>query len=268
MALKRFLFFTLLIVFPLQASFEARLPGTRYMALGLSGRAAATSFSLFANPAAIALSERARIDLFYRTYWGVEGLNGLAVQGSFKALGLNHAVALNRFGNPLYSENDIAWGTAYGWLDGQLQTGVALHFYQLSIERYGSAGALSFSVALQYRPVESITIAAVADNILRPELGQSGEQVPLQGALAFSYAAASGIVLNVDVFKDELYDFTYHIGLAVEVLEQFDLLAGVRDQDVFSAGAAYKNGAFVLDYALELHPILNISHGLGFQYAF
>jgi len=66
-----------------------------------------------------------------------------------------------------------------------------------------------------------------------------------------------------------LYEFEYRFAVKIEVIKNLNILAGLRGEiNNFSSGLEFTTETYSIIYAIDVHPVLNISHALGFGYTF
>jgi hypothetical protein len=267
--MKRSLLILLAIINPLLASFENKGLGANFMALSLSGIASRSlNFTASLNPAMLHFQQNTKISLFYRNYYGIPDLNQMSIHGTLRIRGLPIGVAFNRFGNKLYGESQLIVGSAYA-LDDRVIIGLNSSVYFLDIKNYNSAWTYGFSLAALYLINETFTVTAKIENINEPKIGSAKESLPMTGTLGFSVQAVDDVELMVDIYKEDRYDFEYRFAARINVINRFNFMIGFRENiNSFSTGIEYATEKYSFTYGADIHPTLNISHGLGMSYAF
>ena len=267
--MKKILILSLLILSPLQASFEQKGLGANHLALSLAGIAStSTDFAAYLNPALLTMQPSNKASFFYRNYYGMKDINQIALDGSFKLFDMPMGICVNRFGNKLYGETTITASTAYK-IDENVSLGIGSSFYFLEIQNYNQAWTFGISIAALYVLNDQLTLATVITNINEPTIGEVKETLPLSAVLGISFKPLKEVELLVDIFKEDRYDFGYRFATRINVLKRINILGGIREQiNSFSAGLEYETENYSVSYGADIHPELDISHAIGITYVF
>ncbi len=244
------------------AAFEHLGRGSSVIAMGGASVAAALdAWAAFSNPAILpALDERV-LSLYYSPQ--PFGLKELA-HGSFSfveptSIGA-FAVSGSRFGFELYRELDfqISYG---GTLSDLLSGGVNLHYYHLSIERYGSAGTIGVDIGLLAHVSDQLRWGFTAFNVNAPTIGIAKEKLPQVFVTGLSYSPIPEATIAADIEKDIRYPAELHVGIEYTLMELLDLRAGTTsDPSTLSAGLGIHYSIVQLDYAFTDHTELGATH--------
>jgi hypothetical protein len=92
-----------------------------------------------------------------------------------------------------------------------------------------------------------------------------GETLPSILKLGLKYTPSQKVNIFAEVSKDINFEVRTHWGVEYELIEDFNLRAGVATQPVeitFGAGYQLKNG-FILDIASRYHEVLGLSPSIG-----
>lgn len=271
--LIRIFFLCLIITFLLQASavasFERKDLGSIYIAGGSAGLASLQNdFAVFLNPAQIPYSNPAKVELFYKKFFGLEDLNLIALNSTFRLANVPVGLGVSRYGNKLYNETEIRVGSSYQIMDS-LSFGVTVNGYMLSIARFGNAAAVGFDLAGYYRINSSLSTAFNIGNLNEPKIGHDKERIPLRLSLGLTYRPLGNIEINADAVKDDRFTFDYRIGMGYQMNSWLTLLGGFKQQtNQFAGGFLLVKSKFYMAYSLEYHPNLNASHGVTVGYEF
>jgi hypothetical protein len=247
------------------ASFERQGIGASNVGLSLSGIASRSpDFSTLTNPALI--SGTPIVDLFYRNHFGLKELNQIALCSEFTILEQSLGLGIMRYGNTLYSETELSLATSIQ-LDSTLYFGLNINNYFLQIENYGNANTFGFGISMFYQLNKQLRIAGIANNINEPEIGSSNEKISVSGILGLSYSPITEVEILMDSYKEEYHDFAYRIGARIEILSGINLLAGFQHNiNSFSLGLEFNQNSYAIKYSVDIHPVLNLSHAIGFRY--
>ncbi len=265
-------FFLILLIFfsvsTLFAAFERKGTGASQIGLSLAGSASFnTSFSSFINPALVG-KEKESVGLFYQNYFGLRELNQISLHTRFSINSWPIGIGISRFGNKLYSETELVVASAYK-INDDLIIGAGSSIYFLEIKNYNSSFTVGLSLSLLYSISPQLNIAMVVNNFNEPQIGSAKETIPLSGTLGIMYAPINQVELLFDVYKEDFFDFEYRMAARITVINGINMLLGFRENiNSFSAGLEYRTEGYSIKYAIDIHPIINVSHALGFNYAF
>ena len=257
------------LISTLNAAFENKGGGGGFIGAGSSGIASEeTAFSEIINPAKIYFFNASHINLYYRNFYLISGLDQIAISSNFFVHKIPIGISIDRFGNKLYSEYTATIGSSIKIIDS-LAIGYKINFYHLQIKNYGSASSYGFSIAAFYKINRSFRTGFIFENISESKIGNSNEKIPMNLALAFSYNPVPEIELNFDIFKDNRFDFEYRAGLYYTLNKWFKIMAGFRSEvNSFSGGIQIKKYNFSIVYAVSYHSLLGISNTLSMGYEF
>lgn len=264
----RFIVFILFILTSIShAAFEHKNSGASNVGLSLSGIASSSpDFAVFNNPALI--SGEYSVDLFYRNYFGINELNQIALATELNLFKQPFALGVIRYGNKLYAETEIAFGSSFR-IGETVFLGLAVHSNFLEIKNYGSTWTFGLNFAMMYLINDQIRLAGMLSNFNEPEIGASGEKIPLSGSIGLSYLPIPDMELLIDSYKEDYFDFAYRLGTRIKVIKNINILAGFQNSiNSFSAGLEILQNNYAIKYSVDIHPVLNASHAIGIKYVF
>ncbi len=239
--------------------------GARSLALGFATTAGeADAWSAFSNPALAGWMATPEFGVFYSP--GAFGMSEFATGSgavlypfSFGVAGISFATR----GFDLYRETTVGL-TLAGEIVETISGGVTLNYHGLSIDRYGSSAAIALDVGLAFSPVRRLIVGGVVKTVNQPVLGESGQRLPSVMALGLSYRAHSSTTLYLDLEKDSRYPATVRFGIEHRPIDMVSARAGYQAAyGVFTAGIGIVQDAFSLDYAVQVHPVLSMTHGFS-----
>ncbi len=247
------------------ASGDPSSRGARSLALGFATTAGEPdAWSAFSNPALAGWMAAPEFGVFYSP--GVFGLSELATGSGAVLYPFPFAVAglsISSRGFDLYRETTVGV-TLAGEIVETITGGVTLNYYGLAIERYGNAGAITLDVGLAFSPVRRLIVGGVVKTVNQPVLGESGQRLPSVMAIGLSYGAHASTTLYLDLEKDSRYPATVRFGIEHRPLDVLSVRAGYQTAyGVFSGGVGIAQDAFTFDYAVQVHPVLSMTHGFS-----
>ncbi|MBN1406903.1 MAG: hypothetical protein JW956_03900 [Calditrichaceae bacterium] len=251
------------------ASFEHKDQGSENVASGSCGIASCNNaFAIFINPAKIGLSGNPAVNLFYRNYYGLKDINQMSLASHFSIFKMPLGLGISTFGNKLYRETELRAGVGVELIQ-QIRLGVSLNLYHLDIKNYGSAIGWGFDLAALKAINDEITMAFVVSNLNEPKIGAVKERIPAYFGFGLAYRPLSIIELNLDIIKDDQFDFDYRFGVQYNVNQWFSVICGFRDLvNSVSAGLKITNNNYNLNYGFQYHPQLGGSNSMSIGYAF
>ncbi|MBM2841818.1 MAG: Helix-hairpin-helix DNA-binding class 1, partial [Bacteroidetes bacterium] len=171
------------------AAFEHLARGSNVIAMGgASVSLRSNPWAAFENPGSLTTLEARTLSLHYSPQpFGLKELS----HGSFSYVEPTDigtfAASGSRFGFNLYREIDlhISYGVAVNDL---FSVGVSIHYYHLSIERYGSAKTFGIDIGMLAELTEEICWGFTAFNVNAPTIGVSREKLQQVFVAGISYS--------------------------------------------------------------------------------
>jgi competence protein ComEA len=197
------------------------------------------------------------------------GMSELAVGGasmSYKKEKLGLGLSLNSMGSGLYRENTVKAAVSFRPLE-QAGLGLALSANNLSIERYGSANAAGLDLGLIGSPLEDLTLAAVARNVNRPKIGDTGEEAAQWLCFGASYDLMNRLTTAVQLQNQNGFRPQLRFGQEYRYRNLLALRAGFsQEPSSFSFGFGVFLRKCRVDYGTRTHPQLELSHCFTLSY--
>ena len=253
-----------------QSAFEHMAHGSSTIAMGgTSSGVLNNPWAAFCNPGSLSTLESRTLSLYYSPQ--PFGLRELA-RGSFSyveplTIG-TVAVSGSRYGFDLYREVDVQLSYGRG-INDMFSIGGSIHYYHLTIEKYGSASAMGADLGLLARVTDEVQWGFAAFNVNGPSIGSSREKLPQVFVTGISYAPTSDAVLVADLEKDIRYAVELHVGVQYSPLEVLALRAGtISEPSVLSVGLGIHYSLIRLDYAFTNHSDLGATHHISLSLSF
>jgi hypothetical protein len=164
------------------------------------------------------------------------------------------------------SEEGAVFSTYSRWVGG-FSTGIGLKFIYKKIHDAVAVGA-GTDIGIIYQK-EELSIGAAVKDITTSPLFWEGrtEHIAPSYLLGFGFKRKIGkipVLLEVDLSQDD-YGFNHNFGTEVEINEWLKIRGGFFN-DQLTTGFGIKKLPFLVDYALNLHPDLLISHRVSLLY--
>lgn len=222
------------------------------------------TWSVFQNPAMIP-DNGSHVSFFAIRYYGISELTDSALSGvhhlTFGSLG----VGLHSYGFDLYRENQFR--LAYMKPFENFRLGVSLQYQHVTIERYGSAGALALNAGFGVQLDDDLWLGAQATNLNYGTLGEANEELPRELSVGLSYLMADKVLFASDIVKDVRFPFSYRSGVEVDVFDEFMYLRGGISTEplTFSLGLGFSRAFWSANFAAQHHEWLGWSPGIDFK---
>lgn len=223
-------------------------------------------WSVFNNPGALGEQENVMTLFSYENRYGIEGLSNMSA-GILAPLPLGVAsLGVFRFGDNLYSEQNVALG--YGNTFGIASLGVRVNYRQYTLEGFGNRGVVTLDFGGIAQVSEELYFGAFIRNINQAQLSDlQNERVPTVLNAGCSYRPVEKVVLNAEVEKDIDLEASFKSGMEYSFLPKFSARAGIRTRPFTNYyGLGFKTWKITIDYALTMVQILGSSHQVSLAY--
>ncbi len=246
------------------------LVGAKQSALSNSAVAQSNdAFGIYGNPAGIAQMHWREFGIYYSpSPFGLKELaNANAVYVEPTSFG-NLGIGFSLYGFELFKENKLALTYANEFWNNYF-IGVTLIYQNLKIKNYGSANAFNLILGGISYITNDLRIGFSIENLLRSTYGEEKNQIPVIIQSGFSYDVLDNAVVNIAVFKELGYNFSVRFGAEYLPVEFLALRFGMNTfPGKYSAGVGINFSFFQIDYAVEHHNILGITHQFGLTLQF
>ncbi len=258
--------FVYLLLIPSQA--EAQLiMGARATSMGQAITAMPGDvWQVFGNPSL--LPDEGRSVSFYGIrYYGFSELTDMALAGHYAHRFGNFAVGMHTYGDDLFRESRFRIAYSRGF-EG-IYFGVIVNYAHMSIERFGSAGALVFDAGISYVITDGLIAGSRATNLTRSTIGRAGEELPRELALGLSYTFSDRGTVSSEIVKDARFPLAYRGGMEVRVIDNFYLRGGFTTEPLtYSAGMGYNHNRWGINIGAQQHYVLGWNPGFDFNIRF
>ncbi|MFC2088075.1 hypothetical protein ACFLSX_00605 [Calditrichota bacterium] len=252
------------INFSALASFEKKEAGAREQALGNALVAFQDHpFAIHYNPANIISRDTTKIFAGYRNFFDLAGIYQADIVANTSLLNKPISFAVSKYGNDLYSEIQISFGSSISVFEN-FAVGGSLQLYSLSIKNYGESLACGINLGVKYKALENVYLGAHITNINSPTIGKVAEEIPRTFSLGAQYELFDRGIILFELHRDVQHEQDYRSGFEYEVFDRTFLRLGISDKsNIYSFGVGSEINIFVFDYALMVHEILGASHALS-----
>ena len=259
----------LVLITPMVACGQALSGFEQHAYAGATVSLPATAFVLSANPAAISGHN---LQWFGTRYFGMDALQegGLSYQRELRNSGIvrGFAIELNQFGFTLYRELQAKSGMAIHVNNARF--GVSLGIIHTSIAGYETAYTTGIDTGFQYWFHKRLILGATLQNIPLWSAGNFQPGVYSSGSLGISYKPAKNLILSIASQQVEGYQPDIHTGASylfepIPDVANILVVAGYSSfYELWTSGLALHLYRFNATYSFRDHPILGLTHGIGF----
>lgn len=265
------IFFWLIIclfqTFTLHAQYFTPI-GARLNSMANASVAVSDEFSVFSNPANLALMDKTSVAVYADHRYSVSGLNTLAFANNHTVRKASISFGATRFGDELLNHNRVEVATAYKIR--LVSLGLGLGYQQLMVSENGVARAMTFQFGGTVEISPKIRYAAHVYNMLRAKVDtRSSLYYPVIMRTGFSYLPIKSAIISAEIEKDSRFEPNFKLGLEYHLKEWIYLRTGVNSNP-FNAfgGIGFKQKDWKLDYGVSFHNRLGMVHYLSLIFAF
>ena len=261
----------LLLATPLFAQFDFPVMSGAGAAMGGTSTALSDNSSALCNIAGLAELEESSISLSVRQNFMEEGMGYAAAGLALPTTAGSWGASFIHYGISEYHEQRIS--LMYALKTGEdLAIGAALYYLHSSTNDpyYEPLNRLTFSLAVRYRPTESLTLGFKAYNPTAVVSEQAeGVRTPALFTLGVACRLIEELTAIAEVEKNLYYKSSLRFGLEYSFLEDYALRTGVNTQPViYSFGLGMKKRHFGFDIAMQIHQTLGMTPQMSLTYIF
>ncbi len=247
--------------------------GARAVAMGQAHTAIpGDTWALFHNPASID-SENTILGFFTIRYYGLRELEDQAAVLTYplqplrkrNRLDVSLAAGFHTYGFNLYRETRAMSGAALRF--ERFRIGFSANYVHIRIYGYGSRGSPVFDAGLVAGLGNGIQIGYRISHIVSMDSGEWETDLhPSEMAAGISWNGMKGLLIAVDVVKDNLHPLSLRAGAETELPGGLFLRGGWTTRPfTWSAGTGLRINRIQGNLAVQKHDVLGLSPGIDFQ---
>ena len=262
--MRKVVFAVLLCAAPAFAGFERRGAGARTLALANAGAALGHgALAPTINPACLTLVGGPQVEVYYTPQpFGIKELSTGGIALGFRTAPGAVAVGLSSFGFDHYRE--VSGSLAVAGTISAISAGVTLNLYSVTIQHYGSAGAVALDVGTRIPIGGTAAIGMSLLNVGAATIGSSRERIPQALTVGCAYAPLRSFRLVFDYQKELSFEGSARIGFEYQPLDALILRGGASENpSVAAGGIGVRLLSFEFDYALSNHAELGWTQALS-----
>lgn len=249
---------------------ENQVFGARSGAIGNASVTLSDEWSTFNNQAGLGFVKKISIGTYYEDRFLLPQLSSKAVAFALPVKGGTFGLSYSSFGYSAYGESK--YGLAFGKSFGKnISAGIQMDYLNTRIsENYGSKGALTAEVGLQFRAMKKLVIGAHLYNLSRTKLTDyNNERIPTVMRLGLQYTFSEKVFIAVETEKDMDRKALLKVGAEYMVAKVLYIRAGISSNPSLSCfGFGIHLKGFKLDVTSTYHSVLGFSPQLGLAYEF
>lgn len=218
------------------------------------------AFAAYNNIAALATQKDHSLCFFSSMYYGTHGLFTLGAGINGKILKGTASLNFYRFGDDLFNEHKV--GLGYSHKIRFVSLGIQINYIQFNIDGYGSSGLVVMEFGGIVKILPELHFGAYIFNPTQsdPYRDRSGI-LPMLLKAGLSYRPVTNLMLNIE-YQYHLYvKRSLSIGMEYVIREKVAVRSGINlwtQRSTFGIG--FSPGRFQINYAVDVHPLLGISH--------
>jgi len=168
-----------------------------------------------------------------------------------------------RFGDNLYNEHKV--GLGYSHLIRFVSLGLQVNYIQYKIEGYGSANLVALELGGVVKILPVLHFGAYVFNPFQSDpYHEKNGFLPMLLKAGLSYRPITNLMLNIEYQYYLFVRRLLSLGMEYLIRDKFAVRTGitlVTQRSTFGIG--FKPGKFQINYAVDVHPLLGISHELS-----
>lgn len=263
------LFLSLSIIFTFGQNISGNAGG-RSAAMGGTGVASNSFWSVNNNQAGLGFSESSGVGFYYDNHFLINELSLSQLSAVFKTKKGGFGLNVSYFGYGLYNEKKI--GLAYGMkLGKRFALGVQMDYLHTFIaENYGSKSMFTFEIGLMTKITDELTLGAHVYNPIRTQISSyNDERIPTILKLGLNWDLSKDFTAAIEAESDMNNPLVLRAGLEYNIMDLMYARVGISNNpNIFSFGVGLYFGGFKLDFSSSMHQVLGYSPQFSAIYNF
>ncbi len=251
----------LIVFFLLQSfSFSQEIIGARAFALKSYVAIANDLWAIFYNPAGISSLEVREVAFSYiPAQFELAELSQKGIAYYEPSLPVKFGLGARIWGFELYREFILKIGFA-----GEFKffsIGGSLNYNLISIKNYGSDGGISFDLGLISNPVKFLRFGFMLRNVISERIGEAREKLPNGLEIGVAFVPYENLIVSSSIEKEFTMRESFKYGVEYVIEKWLSMRFGLLNFPArFSAGVGIKYFIFNLDYSVDKHQTLGLTH--------
>ncbi|HHI87800.1 MAG TPA: hypothetical protein ENK03_02540 [Candidatus Cloacimonetes bacterium] len=255
------LFVVLFIMSSLQGAFLQFPPSAKSAALSGISLLDNSSSTMFINPATMGTGPK-----FSSTYgipFSYKGISYKNISGSYSFGRVTLGLGFQDFGDEIYKEQTFMLA-ANAEILKKLRMGVGARFLNDKTKGMDSQTAYQFDLGMLAKH-EKLMFSTSFLNISFSEL--KNDPLPQENRTFISYRIAENLEAGCGFIKEFDYAFSFRVGIAYYPIKNAGFFSGFHTEpNQFTAGVEFNLAGIKIQYAIETHEFLKLSHYMTIGY--
>ncbi len=264
-SVKKFRFYILIfgiLFINLNIMFSQFQPGAKQIALAYSDVASiSNAFSLFTNPSGLSLNKKSQFGIFYSpSPFGIKELaNGYITFNQPTSFG-SFAVGGMNYGFDLYKENRIYLGYS-NIISDKFLFGISFFNQVINIKNYGSINFFNFIFGSIFLINNNFSVGFTLCNPIR---NQDYCSLTTNIRTGLTYRIFDYAKIHFSIYKELNFPLSISSGIEYSIFKYFALYFGIQNNpNIFSGGIGINYSFINLNYAINSHQDLGLTHQIG-----
>ena len=248
-------------------------------AIGMGGAFTAYNAGVegvFYNPATLYGLDHISLFLSYKRPFSFDFINESIFSAGYnlKKLGVigigYQGVTVSKDSTVLESEQTMILSYAnsfYADRNATFNAGISLKYFGLKFKDYGNASNFSVDFGIYAKVGKRTALGFSLKDLNTPEFGKTfKEAVPSKMSFAISYEPYYGAITAIELEKNEYDPARVHAGGEFGILKFLKLRFGMATMPTtLNTGFTVSYSLINIDYGLEYHNVLGLTHHFGFS---
>lgn len=225
-------------------------------------------WSLTNNIAGLAKTDQTAFAFSYHAIPSFKFFNRMAAVFAVPVKSSVAGAGVFRFGDDLYNEHILSLGFANRF--GLASLGLKINYIQYHAAGMGTNTAFTLSFGGIAELTSQLSVGAHIVNINQPVINElTAERIPTQLIAGVAFKPSGKVILTSEIEKDLDHPPVWKTGFEYQVLKNIAFRTGFNlNPEIAFFGFGFKPGKFDLDYALQFHNPLGLSHQATVAYQF
>ena len=241
-------------------SLSQEIIGARAFALKSYVAVANDPWTIFYNPAGISSLRTREVAFSYiPAQFELAELSQKGIAYYEPSLPVKFALGARIFGFELYRELILKLAFARDFKFFSI--GGSLSYNSISIKNYGSDGGLGFDLGLISNPIKFLRFGFVLKNMISERIGKAKEKLPSVLEIGLAFVPYENLTVSSSVEKVFALRESFKYGVEYMVEKWLCFRIGLLNFPTrFSAGIGINYFIFNLDYSVDKHQMLGLTH--------
>jgi hypothetical protein len=242
--------------------------GSRSLGMGNATSSFSDSWGVFNNIASIAEIETSLISSTHELRPTLPGANRVGVLGVTKIKTGSLGFGASKFGDQLYSEQNITAGFSNKL--GIAALGARVNYVQYRAEGFNSRNVVMIDVGGIAQLTPQIAIGAFITNLNQAKISQETDEIfPSKMIVGIGFQPSTNFRMSTELEKDLEYNATFKAGLEYLALKKIAFRSGFNlKPNAAFFGLGFRTNKFQIDYALQYNVIIAAMHEATVTYLF